>query len=91
MLLHMQNHLNILILWVTYIISCFFQNSLLRLFLWIVGNFVQIMLQYDLGKGAFTNDVSTQGGRGDLTNDDVSKKGHFAAIPTNTKTRIPNF
>lgn len=50
MLLHMQNHLNILILWVTYIISCFFQNSLLRLFLWIVGNFVQIMLQYDLGK-----------------------------------------
>ena len=31
------------------------------------------------------------GGRGGLTNDDVSKKGHFAAIPTNTKTRIPNF
>ena len=50
MLLHMQNHLNILILLVTYIINCFFQNSLLRLFLWIVGNFVQIMLQYDLGK-----------------------------------------
>ena len=50
MLLHMQNHLNILILLVTYIVSFFFQNSLLRLFLWIVGNFVQIMLQYDLGK-----------------------------------------
>ena len=31
------------------------------------------------------------GGRGGLTNHDVSKKGHFAAIPTNTKTRIPNF
>ena len=31
------------------------------------------------------------GGRGGLTNDDVSKKGHFAAIPTNTKPRIPNF
>ena len=30
-------------------------------------------------------------GEGGLTNDDVSKKGHFAAIPTNTKTRIPNF
>ena len=28
----------------------FFQNSLLRLFLSIVGNFVQIMLQYDLGE-----------------------------------------
>ena len=30
-------------------------------------------------------------GEGGLTNDDVSKKGHFAAIATNTKTRIPNF
>ena len=30
-------------------------------------------------------------GMNGLTNDDISKKGHFAAIPTNTKTRIPNF
>ena len=30
-------------------------------------------------------------GGGDLTNDDVSNKGHFVAIATNTKTRIPNF
>ena len=52
--------------------------------------------------GPFTYDVSTLGGRGvsemltkpdmgDFTNDEVSKKGYFAAIATNTKTRIPNF
>ena len=50
MLLHMQNHLNILILLGYIYYKLCFQNSLLRLFLWIVGNFVQIMLQYDLGK-----------------------------------------
>ena len=34
---------------------------------------------------------SDNGGRGGLTIDDISKKGRFAAIPKNTKTRIPNF
>ena len=59
-------------------------------------------MSHDKYTGAFTNDVSTQRGEGvsemltkpdmgGLTNDDVSKKGHFAAIATNTKTRIPNF
>ena len=43
------------------------------------GGVSEMLTKPDMGEG------------GNLTNDDVSKKGHFAAIPTNTKTRIPNF
>ena len=42
-------------------------------------------------KGEGVSEMLTKPDMGGLTNDDVSKKGHFAAIATNANTRIPNF